>query len=79
VLHPTEVDHHANGWIRYAPDLMIRPVAWIVQELPPRPKSYHVTLLFRATTTGVLAIVRSTGKTKSKKPIGERALGLVAA
>jgi len=35
VLHPTEVDHHANGWIRYAPDLMIRPVARIVRELPP--------------------------------------------
>jgi len=27
----------------------------------------------------VLAIVRSTGRPESKKPIGERALGLVAA
>jgi len=69
VLHPTEVDHHANGWIRYAPDLMIRPVAWIVQELPPRPKSYHVRFSSAPPRLGCLLSCGVRVRQKAKNPL----------
>lgn len=37
---PAKRDHHVC--LRKTPDLMIRPVARIVRELPPRPRSYRV-------------------------------------
>ena len=46
---------------------MMRPADWTIRELPPRPKVIPATLFFRATTIGVLAIVRST-VSKSKNP-----------
>jgi len=54
VLHPTCVDHHANGWIRYAPDLMIRPVARIVRELPPSPCDWWWWLVLNSSLPTVL-------------------------
>ena len=40
---------HHHAWRKPRPlDLMIRPVARIVRELPPRRKSYRVALFFHA-------------------------------
>ena len=48
-------------------DLMIRPVARIVRELPPSLTTYRVALSFRAVRL-TLAIVRSTaGVERTKK------------
>ena len=41
-FHPTCVDQHATDWIPYTPDLLMRPVARIIQELPPSLAAYRV-------------------------------------
>ena len=67
-------------WIGHTPlGLMIRPAARIIRELPPSLTTYRVAVYFHAGPLAPLTIVWSTGTAESKKPIGERALGLVAA
>jgi hypothetical protein len=50
--------------------LMMRPARWIVRELPPSPKTYHLQVFFQAAPGAAPAIAWSAGARRAtKKPL----------